>query len=802
MSEARWYCPLCQTEGDEPGAVFCRNDGARVRPIEERGVDWIGKVLDEKYKVVRFIDAGGTAEVYEAERVGSGKRVAVKLLHAALAASPDAMAHFLQEAQLVSLIAHPNVVAIQDFGTLPNAVHYMVMELLDGRSLAAEMHGGPLPLLTALKYAMQACEGLAAAHTRDVLHCDIKPANLFLQRVEGDAEPVVKILDLGIGRLFARSAPAGDAKGVVAGTPEYMSPEQAMGAPLAAASDIYSMGVAIYEMLLGVVPFVADSYVKVLTSHVHDTPQWPTDVAEARGLPPEARDVVLRALSKEPSARQGSMLDLQRDLGSLARIVRAGMSATELGRAPTMQSIAPANKQPPSSPLRARPPADQLFTTEEAPSGRWRLAPERSSVRVPRGSVSPTARSSTVPGRASLKPPSRSPSKSPSDRVTNAVPDRTPSRPRTRVDVVPLASAAGSDDEVVEVAPDVYWVGRRHGGLLECNAYLRVFRKGSAEVCVLVDPGPPKDLDIVSAKVSAIIGSIRRIDYVFINHQDPDVASNAAPIQQASQRTRVICSEDTFRLAQFYGLDAARFTPVESFPGGRMTLTTGHEIAFVPTPFCHFRGAVMLHDPASRVLFSGDLFGGARSTGMLANERSWPGVEMFHAIYMPSKRALGLAVGRVRRLDAQPTTIAPQHGALIVGDAIDPMLDAIADLDVGLDLLESPDRDARFAAAGDDLVRELGELAGDDRARGLLTSYETYTSFTRLFVVEDGKIVGFKVAPMIALDALASDALAMLPAEQRGNFQRSILTIWRHHELDRATPSPFSKGSGTSRAAK
>ncbi len=781
MPEARWYCPLCQSEGTEPGAVFCRNDGARVRPIAERGVDWIGKVLDDKYKIVRFIDAGGTAEVYEAERVGSEKRVAVKLLHAALAASPEAMAHFLQEAQLVSLIAHPNVVAIQDFGTLPNAVHYMVMELLDGRPLSVEMHRGPLPVLTALKYAMQACEGLAAAHTRDVLHCDIKPANVFLQRVPGesvDGEPIVKILDLGIGRLFARSAPEGDAKGIVAGTPDYMSPEQAMGKPLGAASDIYSMGVTIYEMLLGVLPFVGESYGKLMMSHVHDAPPWPIDVAEARGLPPETRAVVLRALAKEPSERQGSMLDLQRELGGIARLVRAGHAAAEGERAPTSQSGMDAVRKSPS--VRTRlPPSDQLFTTEEAPSGRWRVAPERLSLTPPRASLKPPARASMKPPlRASVKP-ARSGSSKP---------------PRSRVEIVKLADATGGDNEVVEIARDVFWVGRRHGGLLECNAYLRVFRNGDTEVCVLVDPGPPKDLDIVSAKVAAIIGSIRRLDYVFINHQDPDVASNAAPIQQASQRTRVICSEDTFRLAQFYGLDPARFSAVETFPGGRMTLATGHEIHFVPTPFCHFRGAVMLHDPESRVLFSGDLFGGARSSSLVASERSWPGVEMFHSIYMPSKRALALAVARVRRLHVQPTTLAPQHGALVVGDDVGPMLDAIADLDVGLDLLESPERDRRFAAAGDDLVREFTELAGAEGARRLLASHGDDTSFTRLFSLDErGAIAEFKVAPMLALETLAGDALAALPAEQRGDFQRSVLMIWRQHEIDRAGPSPLSK---------
>ncbi len=735
MSSSSWYCPLCQSEGTDPAPEFCRNDGARVRPIEERGSDWLGKVLDDKYRVVRFIDAGGTAEVYEAERTTSGKRVALKLLHATLAARPDMMESFLKEAQLVSLIAHPNIVAIEDFGTLPGALHYMVMELLDGKPLSAEIASRRLPVLTALKYAMQACEGLAAAHARDVIHCDIKPSNIFLQRVPGQSDPVVKILDLGIGRLFASGPPAKSdvPAAMVAGTPEYMSPEQATGKPLGPAADIYSMGVAIYEMLFGDVPFTGDSYVKILDDQVHRAPPWPTDLAEEREVPPGARDVIWRALAKRPDDRQGSMLELQRDL--------AGLGRHEKARASTREGAARAQSIPPT-PLRGRSaPApgrqrtarslgaarEETFTTEEdGSSGRWRLAP------------------------ASIRPSKR------------------PSKP-ARANVVPLAKSTGADGEVVELAPDVYWVGRRHGRMLECNAYLRVWKRDGAEVSLLVDPGPPKDLEVLTNKVESVIGSLKRLDYVFLNHQDPDVASNAAPIQQGAPRARVLCSEDTFRLAQFYGLDASRYTPTETFASGRMALATGHDVILVPTPFCHFRGAVMLYDPDSRILFSGDLFGGARASDMVATDRSWPGVEMFHQAYMPTRRALARAVGAVRRLDPQPLLIAPQHGAIVTGDDVQRMLDRIEHLEVGLDLLEAPSEDGRFIAAANDLVRELSDLAGEARTKELLASFADDTSFPRIVMVDGGRIAEFKVAQRLGLEALASDALAALPADQRGD---------------------------------
>ena len=733
MTQPLWYCPLCQNEGGDPNIVFCRNDGARLKPIAERGAEWIGQVIDDKYRIVRFVDAGGTAEVYEAERLGTDKRVALKLLHAALAANAEAMERFLQEAQLVSLIAHPNVVAIQDFGTLPSAVHYMVMELLDGQPLSLVLAQDPPTPLTALKYAMQAAEGLAAAHERGVVHCDIKPSNLFLQRASNGDEPVVKILDLGIGRLLAGRSGELAESSAVAGTPDYMAPEQILGQPLGPAVDIYAMGIVVYEMLLGRLPFSDPSYVNVLSKHVHERARWPADVATLRGLPPEIGEVVLRALAKDPEARQGSMIDLQHELAAVAGQLRGAGAHGPASRAHTLPSM-PGRKPTPGR-IITRPPM----------SVRSRTA----------------SHAATMPAGANMAR-------------------------------VPLAHATGGDHEIAEVAPDVYWVGRRHGATLECNSYLRVFRKGHLEVSLLTDPGPPQDLEVVLAKVSSVIGSIRRLDYIFLNHQDPDVASNAAAIQQASPRAQVLCSIDTWRLAQFYGLDRKRFTGVESFAGGRTALATGHELIFVPTPFCHFRGATMLYDPESRVLFSGDLFGGADAPTLVATEACWPGVEMFHQIYMPSARALGLAVARIRRLTPPPHVVAPQHGALIVGADVVPLVESVGSLQVGLELMEAND-DPRFVDAGNDILKEYRELAGADQVRELLAAYGGDQSFTSLFSLDGPeRIAAIKVAPRLALDALAGDALANLPAARRGALQRSIRVIWRQHGLDATGAAPTS----------
>ncbi|MEI8258288.1 MAG: serine/threonine-protein kinase, partial [Deltaproteobacteria bacterium] len=350
MSKSVWFCPECQSEGSDSGLEFCASDGARLRPIASRGAEWVGRVLADKYRIVRFIDSGGTAEVFEAERLSSGKRVAVKLLHAAFAGTPLAVDRFLQEARLVSRIAHPNVVEIFDFGTLPGAVQYMAMELLAGRSLASELARRPLPLSAALNFALQACEGLAAAHERGVIHCDVKPANLFLLEVPGGGDRVVKILDLGIGRMQAHGPESGFAdSGLVAGTPEYMSPEQASALPMGPATDIYAMGVVLWEMLLGTVPFEASTYSEVLSKQVYENPVWPVDLAAARVVPLAAGPIVLRALAKKPRDRQASMLDLQREVASLASIERTRQRETNRPKA--------IDVTPPDAPPRAsRPP--------------------------------------------------------------------------------------------------------------------------------------------------------------------------------------------------------------------------------------------------------------------------------------------------------------------------------------------------------------------------------------------------------------------------------------------------------------
>ncbi|MBC7173838.1 MAG: hypothetical protein H5U40_15465, partial [Polyangiaceae bacterium] len=248
--------------------------------------------------------------------------------------------------------------------------------------------------------------------------------------------------------------------------------------------------------------------------------------------------------------------------------------------------------------------------------------------------------------------------------------------------------------ESIEIADGTYWVGKRdERSIFHANPYLRVFR-GVDEASnrpnqfhMLIDPGSSSDLSVVHTKVASLIGGLDRLSALFINHQDPDVGASASIISaRYAPKASILCSEDTWRLIVHQNLPRERFLPTEKFAEG-IKLPTGHRLLPVPSPFCHFRGAVMLYDPQTRVLFTGDLFGGlteATSTGLYAEESDWSGIRAFHQIYMPVNAALARTVQAIRALDPPVETIAPQHGRVITGALVPLFLERMARLQVGL----------------------------------------------------------------------------------------------------------------------
>ncbi|CAN5509410.1 hypothetical protein BH09MYX1_BH09MYX1_33280 [soil metagenome] len=304
-------CPECN-ERFRQDACFCPFDGSslvpdRYTPPAKDAL--IGTVGDARYEVRKVLGEGGTGTVYEVRHVTLGRAAAMKVLRADLAQEPELGARFLQEAQATAAIKHPGVVSILDFGRLPDARPYFVMELLVGQTLADALHrGGPAPVKSAVTIAVRIAEALAAAHAAGVVHRDLKPENIYLVGgVKEDAE--VRVVDFGAAVILGRSRLT--KKGIVFGTPHYMAPEQAAGHDVDHRTDVYAIGILLYEMLTGRVPFEGDNYMGILTQHMFAEPTPPSRVRPERANELGILEaVVLRALAKDPDARFASMDDL------------------------------------------------------------------------------------------------------------------------------------------------------------------------------------------------------------------------------------------------------------------------------------------------------------------------------------------------------------------------------------------------------------------------------------------------------------------------------------------------------------
>ncbi len=265
------------------------------------GVDFTGRVIDSRYRVIRKIGEGGMGTVYAGEHVEIGKDVAIKILHPAYSTQQDLVERFRREARAASRIGHPNIIDVTDFGETEDGCAYFVMEHLDGIDLADVLsHERRLAPERACKIATQICRALAAAHAAGVIHRDLKPENIFLVARDGQAD-FVKVLDFGIARSMGRARRLTN-PGVAMGTPEYMAPEQAEGGAVDQRSDIYSVGALIYEMASGSPPQMS-----------RDKELIPPRGIKA-DVPEELDRIVVRALEKNPALRYQSMAQFEYDL--------------------------------------------------------------------------------------------------------------------------------------------------------------------------------------------------------------------------------------------------------------------------------------------------------------------------------------------------------------------------------------------------------------------------------------------------------------------------------------------------------
>ena len=317
----------------------------------------LNTLFDGRYRIIRKLGSGGMANVYLAEDQELGRRVAIKILNDRHAGDEQFVERFRREAKNAASLSHPNIVSIYDRGEA-EGTYYIAMEYLDGKSLKELiLERGPAPVSVAVDYARQILAALRFAHRNGIVHRDIKPHNVLV-----DAEGHAKVTDFGIARAGASQMTE---EGSIIGTAQYLSPEQARGTKVDQTSDLYSLGIVLYEMLTGTVPFTGDSPVEIAMKHLSATPE---PLSARRPDIPKALDlVILRALAKDPAARYQSADEMDAELERVGRGLSVSRETEEAATmflrgaafgdgAPT--SIVPADA---ATQVRGRQPADDYF---------------------------------------------------------------------------------------------------------------------------------------------------------------------------------------------------------------------------------------------------------------------------------------------------------------------------------------------------------------------------------------------------------------------------------------------------------
>jgi serine/threonine-protein kinase len=333
-------CPACQAENDD-GAARCSACGASLAEATTSVVVAIdlrpGSVFDERYEIRSQLGQGGMGMVYRAHDRSLDEEVAIKVLRPDFAQDPKMAERFKSEIKLARKVRHKNVCAIHDYGE-DRGLLYISMELVQGTDLKHVLRQrGALPPAEAYDVAIQVAEGLQAVHDAGIIHRDLKTPNIML-----DQHGTARLMDFGIAKR-QEGGGASTATGHVLGTPEYMSPEQAQGFKVDARTDVYALGVLIFETFTGHVPFRGDTPISTILKHLHEAP--PLDAA---ALPPSLRPVLRRAMAKDPAQRYASARELAEALREARQPSRRQQPVpTEVLEAPTLPQ--PRSGPPPSA---------------------------------------------------------------------------------------------------------------------------------------------------------------------------------------------------------------------------------------------------------------------------------------------------------------------------------------------------------------------------------------------------------------------------------------------------------------------
>jgi len=344
----------------------------------------------------------------------------------------------------------------------------------------------------------------------------------------------------------------------------------------------------------------------------------------------------------------------------------------------------------------------------------------------------------------------------------------------------------------LEVGPRLWFVGHRNPtSLLQCNTYVRSFDSGSSPVNVCIDPGSQLDYPVIERNIQQLLGDLGELQAFSLNHQDPDVVGNSQFLCEANPNVSVMVTEDVWRLVQHLAIRPKRVHFVNAAQSPSVIIGDRHRWQLVPTPFCHFRGAMAFYDPELRTLFSGDLFGGLNQLGrvqLFAEEQDWPGIAQFHQIYMPSREALRYAVRQIRALNPPVEVIAPQHGYVITGALVPLFLDRMHELLVGFDLV-ALELDETYLAKYADIVHRMlataAETMGRDEALARLKSTQVDDGLEQILSIREGDVTLLREGYSAVVKVLAR-----LVQRESLEFANSLRSVVLAACVDLAIPIP------------
>jgi tetratricopeptide (TPR) repeat protein len=325
-------CPQCGTACD-PDHQYCPGCGFPIGSVQlDQGDKLVGQTLPGGYQILDLLSVGGMGRVYRAEQRALGRTVAVKVIHPHLLADENSIVRFMTEARAASQLNHPNSVSVIDFGKTKDGQPYLVMEFLRGKDLArVSYEQGPLPFKRIADVLQQVLRALSEAHDLEIVHRDLKPENIILEPLRRGGD-FVKVVDFGLAKLKAdTTTPNVTMPGIVCGTPDYMAPEQGRGDPIDGRSDLYGVGVVLFQLLTGRLPFESENPTQVVLMHLSAPVPDPTEIAPERAIPEPFVRVVRKALEKNADDRYQDALEfadaLQSAMDQVEAVQRARVSA-------------------------------------------------------------------------------------------------------------------------------------------------------------------------------------------------------------------------------------------------------------------------------------------------------------------------------------------------------------------------------------------------------------------------------------------------------------------------------------------